>query len=292
MIRVPVTSGTPVDQRAVSLGLPYSEALTVQQLLGQVRFIREVMKAVMREGEHYGRVPGCGEKFALLKAGAEKLCLTFRLAPAYAIEERTLEGGHREYRVTATLSCIVGGAFIGQGVGSCSSLEARYRRSRPDGTKPGNENPADLFNSVLKMAKKRALVDAVLTSTAASDVFSHGSGDHPVEGSTRKPSSLPSAPAVSSAPAVLTTDPNDDAASPVDFRFTEIHFGKNKGLILAELSPQQLHWYEKEWMPKKEAHTRVAPADLALIRGLKAYREWRDAEKALAARAAAPVASA
>ncbi len=34
-----------------------------------------------------------------------------------------------------------------------------------------NDNPADDYNTVLKMAKKRALVDAVLTATAASDIF-------------------------------------------------------------------------------------------------------------------------
>jgi hypothetical protein len=34
-----------------------------------------------------------------------------------------------------------------------------------------NPDPADQYNTVLKMAKKRALVDAVLTATAASDIF-------------------------------------------------------------------------------------------------------------------------
>ncbi len=34
-----------------------------------------------------------------------------------------------------------------------------------------NPDPADQYNTVLKMAKKRALVDAVLTATAASDCF-------------------------------------------------------------------------------------------------------------------------
>jgi len=39
------------------------------------------------------------------------------------------------------------------------------------GEKVENTNPADQFNTVLKMAKKRAHVDAVLTVTAASDIF-------------------------------------------------------------------------------------------------------------------------
>lgn len=39
------------------------------------------------------------------------------------------------------------------------------------GEKAENENPADNYNTVLKMAKKRAFVDAMITATAASDIF-------------------------------------------------------------------------------------------------------------------------
>ena len=40
------------------------------------------------------------------------------------------------------------------------------------GDKVEHDNPADYYNTALKMAKKRALVDACLTVTAASDIFS------------------------------------------------------------------------------------------------------------------------
>ena len=39
------------------------------------------------------------------------------------------------------------------------------------GEKQENPDIADVYNTVLKMAKKRAMVDAVLTITAASDIF-------------------------------------------------------------------------------------------------------------------------
>ena len=39
------------------------------------------------------------------------------------------------------------------------------------GEKIEHDNPADYYNTVLKMAKKRAHVDAMLTATAASDIF-------------------------------------------------------------------------------------------------------------------------
>lgn len=40
------------------------------------------------------------------------------------------------------------------------------------GERVGTDNPADHYNTVPKTAKKRTLVDAVLTTTAASDIFS------------------------------------------------------------------------------------------------------------------------
>nr|DAT64589.1 MAG TPA: PROTEIN/RNA Complex, RIBOSOME-INHIBITOR complex.2A [Caudoviricetes sp.] len=42
-----------------------------------------------------------------------------------------------------------------------------------------HDNPADYYNTCLKMAKKRALVDAVLTCTAASDIFTQDIEDEP-----------------------------------------------------------------------------------------------------------------
>jgi hypothetical protein len=176
------------------------------------------MKEVMKEGEHYGIIPGCGDKPALLKPGAEKLNLTFRMSPTYKVERIEMSGGHREYVVTCVLSSIGSNVVLGEGVGSCSTMEAKYRyrtgpkestgkpvpkgywdarKSDPSkaqallggkgfstmkddtgnwvisvqGEKVEHDNPADYYNTILKMAKKRAHVDAVLTVTAASDIF-------------------------------------------------------------------------------------------------------------------------
>ena len=43
-----------------------STPLGVQEILAQVHLIQEVMAKVMKEGEHYGKIPGCGDKPALL----------------------------------------------------------------------------------------------------------------------------------------------------------------------------------------------------------------------------------
>jgi hypothetical protein len=180
-------------------------AMTAQKLVAQVRMIQEVMVAVMKDGEHYGTIPGCGDKKTLLKPGAEKLATTFRLAPKYEIQITEEGDRHRSYQIICSLLHIPTGAFVGEGVGSCSTLENKYRYRWDNTGKPvpkeywetrdssilggsqystrkinkrwfifekiEHDNPTDYFNTVLKMAKKRALVDAVLTCTAASDIF-------------------------------------------------------------------------------------------------------------------------
>ena len=102
-------------------------AMTPDRIVKQVGLIQEVMKCVMREGEHYGKIPGCGDKPTLLKPGAEKLSTTFRLAPSYLVTEKSLPAGHREYQVICTLTHIPTGVIFGQGVGAASTMESKYR---------------------------------------------------------------------------------------------------------------------------------------------------------------------
>ena len=58
------------------------------------------------------------------------------------------------------------GREVGQGVGAASSLESKYIRA-----------PRDSENTILKMAKKRAMVDAVLTAAGLSDRFTQDTED-------------------------------------------------------------------------------------------------------------------
>lgn len=180
-------------------------ALSVDQVAEQVVLVQRVMQRVMKRDEHYGVIPGTGDKPSLLKPGAEKLAHTFMLAPDYEIQRFDLPGGHREYEVVCKIASIATGHFLGSGVGSCSTMEGKYRyrwenTGRPvpreywDTKDPAllggpsyatrkvkgrwiifhkveHDNPADYYNTVKKMAKKRAFVDAVLTVTAASDIF-------------------------------------------------------------------------------------------------------------------------
>lgn len=104
--------------------------LATSDLKAQVNLIQDVMKAVMKDGEHYGKIPGCGEKPSLLQPGAQKLIMTFRLVPDAEVAVTELHHptviGHREYR-TKIKMYTQSGVFLGSGVGSCNTMEKKYR---------------------------------------------------------------------------------------------------------------------------------------------------------------------
>lgn len=149
--------------------------LSATAIRQQVNLIQQVMREVMQDKQHYGVVPGCGNKPTLLKPGAEKLAMTFRLRPIMDntrdIVITPLENGHREVSVYCHIYNSQG-MEMATGVGSCSTMEKKYRyRKGPNGQKEENPDVADTYNTVLKMAKKRAFVDGILSATAASDIF-------------------------------------------------------------------------------------------------------------------------
>ncbi len=107
-------------------------ALTAADMRQQVQLIQQVMKEVMigptdenPEGVHYGVVPGTN-KPSLLKAGAEKLCMVFRLAPEYDIVDKERDGDHLTITSKCTLTHIPTGQKFGSALGSCSTLESKY----------------------------------------------------------------------------------------------------------------------------------------------------------------------
>jgi len=170
--------------------------MAVAEIIGHVAMVQEVMRAVMKQDVHYGIIPGT-DKPTLLKAGAEVLCMAFRIADSYEVEDLSTEYTVR-YRVTCTGTHQVTGHVLGTGMGEASSGEEKYKWRKANSPqefeatppnlrrekhiKPRNGNayviqqvrtePADLANTVLKMANKRAKMAMVLNVTAASDCFS------------------------------------------------------------------------------------------------------------------------
>lgn len=182
--------------------------MTIADLVQRTMLLQQAMKNVMKEGQHFSKIPGCGDKPVLLKSGAEKLANLFQLVPEFITEIIELENGHREYRIKCRMYNM-SGVFLGEGVGSASTKESKwaYRWDVTNNEVPKDywkhrdqtllggvgyiarkvkskgadkwyifkrteiDNATDYYNTCLKMAKKRAQVDATLTITAASDLF-------------------------------------------------------------------------------------------------------------------------
>ncbi len=84
---------------------PFADPYSVQQVLGQVALIQQIMAAAMKDGEHYGRIPGCGDKPTLLKPGAEKLCLHLPHGPH--VRRGRAPARHAATASTASLRTVV-----------------------------------------------------------------------------------------------------------------------------------------------------------------------------------------
>lgn len=175
--------------------------LTAAEIKADVNLIQQVLKAVFKKDVHFGVIPGT-IKNTLLKPGAEKIMTTFRLNGEPLIEDLSSADEIR-YRIRIRVTHQVTKLEIGWGVGECSSNETKYKWIKAekwayDATpedrrrmiwKPGKTenypvmqvraNIADVANTVLKIAKKRGIVDATLTCTSASDVFEQDLDDMP-----------------------------------------------------------------------------------------------------------------
>lgn len=207
-------------------------AIPVDEAERRIRELQSFVKGQMAEGTDYGKIPGT-DKPTLLKPGAEKLAMIYGFAIEVEVTNRIedWERGFFAYECVCRLANKRTGVIEAMGVGSCNSKEARYRwrfafeSELPEGIDRArlhkvtrkskrtgqpytqyrleNDDPYTLVNTVLKMAKKRAVVDAVLSATRSSGLFTQDIEDFPdfVEGEAvdeperpaeRKPDKTPS----------------------------------------------------------------------------------------------------
>lgn len=173
---------------------------TAASMRTHVNLIQEVMAAVMKDGTHYGKIPGT-PKPSLWKPGAEVLGATFHIATSYRVEDLSGEDFIR-YRVSCIGTHQQSGVVLGEGMGECSSLEEKYKWRRAVSRKEFENTAddrkrvkygkdyetqqvradcADQANTILKMACKRAQVAMILNVTAASDIFTQDIEDLPPE---------------------------------------------------------------------------------------------------------------
>lgn len=143
-------------------------AVSIEQAKNRINMLRNFVKEMMAPNIDYGVIPNCN-KPSLFKAGAEKLCDIFGFSKEVEILNRVedWEKGLFHYEVKAILINKRTGLVEAEGIGSCNNRERKYR----------NQDGYSIINTILKMAKKRALIDAVLSATRSSDIFTQDMED-------------------------------------------------------------------------------------------------------------------
>ena len=143
----------------------------VAQTMQKITQFQKVIQQTLRQNHDYGIVPGT-DKPTLLKPGAEKILMMMGLRSEFEIVDSTrdFENGFFQYQVRCKL--FKGSMLITEGLGSCNTKERKYLK----------QDPFSIDNTILKMAKKRALVDATLLVASLSDVFTQDLEDMDLEG--------------------------------------------------------------------------------------------------------------
>ncbi len=150
-----------VDTDSMNMNMMISEE-SIQELKRYFDLFRKLQQIVLEENIDYGYPAGKksqDQKPSLYKSGAEKLTRLFGLIAKFEAIDKKVSAEQVHYEFKCTL--YKGDRLIGEGYGSCNSFEKDAWKS----------NPLKFHNNILKIAKKRAHVDAVLTSLGASNVF-------------------------------------------------------------------------------------------------------------------------
>lgn len=145
----------------------------MQSSIQKIKQFQALVQSQFTQNHDFGIIPGTG-KPTLLKPGAEKLIMLLGLTTEFEIieSERDFDEGFFQYQVRCTL--LKNGVSVTQGFGSCNTMEKKYLK----------QDPYTMDNTVLKMAKKRALVDAALLVGSLSDVFTQDIEDMDLQGNT------------------------------------------------------------------------------------------------------------
>jgi hypothetical protein len=157
-----ITKLVPVQLNQADYIVP-EFAISINEARQRTRMLQKFVKDMMIPDIDYGLIPKCS-KPSLLKPGAEKLCEIFGFSKQVEILNRIEDWnkGMFHYEVKVILVSKRTGMVEAEGLGCCNSMERKFK----------TQDSFSIVNTLLKMAKKRALVDAVLSATRSSGTFS------------------------------------------------------------------------------------------------------------------------
>lgn len=201
-----------VEVQTSALSGPQAVMLTPSQLKKQMERDREIRKVVtdyiateMVEGKDYGVVQGktkSGTEFtgkpSLLKPGGEKFCGLFKVRPTFRKDTETVEMLGTTPGIVAYVCELVNtrGEVVGEGRGV-------YK------VNVTNDSDFDI-NKAVKIAEKRAQIDAVLRTGGLSDFFTQDTEDMPADSTQKSFAKTTGVPAASDKQIKLIDDLQKD----------------------------------------------------------------------------------
>lgn len=223
----------------------------ISTTMNKIAQMQSVVQKTLKQGHDFGEVPGTN-KPTLLKPGGEKICMLFGLNPEYEFLQVTEDYDKEFFSYNIRCTLFRNGQPVAQGVGSCNSKEKKYRFINVDEIpenyigasesftdkygrqkyKINNPDICSLVNTILKMAKKRAFIDAVLQVASLSEVFTQDledMGDFIQQENDNSTMTLEQATAI------------------------KINFGKYKGTSLGELVKKDAQYCD--WLFSKNEKT-------------------------------------
>ena len=180
------------------------DMVSFKQTMQKINQWQGLVQSNLKDGKDYGIIPGTS-KPTLFKPGAEKIVMLGKLRSTFDILDETKDYEKEFFQFEVRWNLWAGENLICQGVGLCSSKEDKYRyrwvseKKLPSNikkdnlvyrTKSGqygeykqyrieNEDICSIANTILKMAKKRALIDAALLVGSLSELFTQDVEDLP-----------------------------------------------------------------------------------------------------------------
>jgi hypothetical protein len=163
-----------MDNQLENTSLSIIDTLNIASMQGTITKIGQfqaLVQSQLKQDHDFGIIPGTN-KPTLLKPGAEKINMLMGLTSEFEIVDSTrdFKEGFFQYQVRAKL--FKNGTVITEGLGSCNTKEKKYIK----------QDPFTMDNTVLKMAKKRAFVDATLLVGSLSDIFTQDIEDMDLNG--------------------------------------------------------------------------------------------------------------
>ena len=216
----------------------------VQGTLSKINQFQVVIQNTLKPNMDFGVIPGTS-KPTLLKPGAEKILMLMGLTSEYHITERIQDYDKGFFAFTVRCELYKNGMKVTEGVGHCNTKEKKYV----------NQDAYTLANTCLKMAKKRAQIDATLTVASLSEVFTQDIEDMQE----------------------FLQQEQMETMTPTDAANMKVTFGKYKGKMLREIYKEDKSYLT--WLAEKAKSPVLKQAAQTVLDEVQEHKKAKQQEQ-------------